>query len=195
MTFGARIESARRRARPERLRPTVRQARVSALHGRRYSRTGRAAASRVRRHTRPTRAAVSAGLGSRRQLSRRVVMAKINRQWILKKRPVGDIRPGDLEFVETPMPVPGPGEFLARTLYLSLDPTNRIWMSDMDQYMPPVQHRRRHARRHGFRRRAVEQSRFQAGRYRVRLHRLAGTCRAERRRRNCRKAACRPPPS
>jgi len=66
-------------------------------------------------------------------------MAKTNRQWILKKRPVGDIRPGDLEFTETPMPAPGPGEFLARTLYLSLDPTNRIWMSDMDQYMPPVQ--------------------------------------------------------
>jgi hypothetical protein len=66
-------------------------------------------------------------------------MAKTNRQWILKKRPVGDIRPGDLEFAETPMPAPGPGEFLARTLYLSLDPTNRIWMSDMDQYMPPVQ--------------------------------------------------------
>ena len=66
-------------------------------------------------------------------------MAKINRQWILKKRPIGEIKPGDLEFVETPLPVPGAGEFLARTLYLSLDPTNRIWMSDMEQYMPPVQ--------------------------------------------------------
>jgi NADPH-dependent curcumin reductase CurA len=28
---------------------------------------------------------------------------------------------------------------LVRNIYLSLDPTNRIWMSDMDQYMPPVQ--------------------------------------------------------
>jgi len=34
--------------------------------------------------------------------------------------------------------VPGPGQVLVRTLYLSLDPTNRIWMSDMEQYMPPV---------------------------------------------------------
>ncbi|MGD0142697.1 MAG: NADP-dependent oxidoreductase, partial [Rhizomicrobium sp.] len=66
-------------------------------------------------------------------------MAKINRQWILKKRPIGDIKPGDLEFVERALPVPGPNEFLARTLYLSLDPTNRIWMSDREQYMPPVQ--------------------------------------------------------
>jgi len=27
---------------------------------------------------------------------------------------------------------------LVRNVYLSLDPTNRIWMSDMEQYMPPV---------------------------------------------------------
>src|SRR5215469_5503647 len=66
-------------------------------------------------------------------------MRNINRQWILKKRPVGDIKPGDLELVETPLPEPGNGQMLVRTLYLSLDPTNRIWMSDMEQYMPPVQ--------------------------------------------------------
>ena len=65
-------------------------------------------------------------------------MRNSNRQWILKKRPVGDIKPGDLELVEEPIPVPGPGQMLVRTMYLSLDPTNRIWMSDMDQYMPPV---------------------------------------------------------
>jgi NADPH2:quinone reductase len=28
---------------------------------------------------------------------------------------------------------------LVRTLYLSLDPTNRLWMSDMRQYSPPVE--------------------------------------------------------
>lgn len=65
-------------------------------------------------------------------------MRNANRQWILKKRPTGDIKPGDLELVESPIPVPGPGQVLLRTLYLSLDPTNRIWMSDMEQYMPPV---------------------------------------------------------
>jgi NADPH-dependent curcumin reductase CurA len=66
-------------------------------------------------------------------------MRNSNRQWILKRRPVGDIKQGDLELVENPIPVPGPGQILVRTLFLSLDPTNRIWMSDMDQYMPPVQ--------------------------------------------------------
>jgi NADPH-dependent curcumin reductase len=65
-------------------------------------------------------------------------MRNANRQWILKKRPVGEIAAGDLELTEHPIPVPGPGQLLVRTVYLSLDPTNRIWMSDMDQYMPPV---------------------------------------------------------
>src|SRR5258708_9238655 len=66
-------------------------------------------------------------------------MRNSNRQWTLRHRPVGEIRAGDLELVDNAIPVPGPGEMLVRTLYLSLDPTNRIWMSDMDQYMPPVQ--------------------------------------------------------
>jgi NADPH-dependent curcumin reductase CurA len=65
-------------------------------------------------------------------------MTKTNRQWVLKRRPSGAIRSGDLELVENPVPQPGQGQFLARTIYLSLDPTNRIWMSDMEQYMPPV---------------------------------------------------------
>ena len=108
-------------------------------------------------------------------------MAKSNRQWILKKRPVGDIKPGDLEFVETPLPEPGPGEFLARTVYLSLDPTNRIWMSDMEQYMPPVQIGE--VMRGGTLSvvERIEQSGFQAGRHRFGFHRLAGIFGDERR--------------
>ena len=62
-----------------------------------------------------------------------------NRQWVLRQRPVGDISPEDLELVAAEVPALKDGEVLARTLYLSLDPTNRIWMSDMKQYMPPVE--------------------------------------------------------
>ncbi len=65
-------------------------------------------------------------------------MRNSNRQWRLKRRPVGEIKPGDLELSDTPKPVPGVGQMLVRNVYLSLDPTNRIWMSDMEQYMPPV---------------------------------------------------------
>ena len=61
------------------------------------------------------------------------------KRWVLRKRPVGEIQPGDLELIEEPIRELADGEVLVRTLYLSLDPTNRIWMSDQDQYMPPVQ--------------------------------------------------------
>ena len=66
-------------------------------------------------------------------------MERTNRIWKLRKRPVGDVGEGDLELVEAPVRALKDGEVLIRTLFLSLDPTNRIWMSDRDQYMPPVQ--------------------------------------------------------
>lgn len=61
-----------------------------------------------------------------------------NRQWILARRPVGDIQDGDLIFREDPVPKARKGEVVVKTEWLSLDPTNRLWMSDAVQYMPPV---------------------------------------------------------
>jgi len=66
-------------------------------------------------------------------------MSDMNRVWRLRKRPTGDITDDVLSFEEETIPEPGEGEFLFRLNYLSLDPTNRIWMSDADQYMPPVE--------------------------------------------------------
>ena len=65
-------------------------------------------------------------------------MTETNKTWILKSRPVGDVKEGDLELVEAPLAPLGDGEVRVRTVYLSLDPTNRIWMSDVDAYLPPV---------------------------------------------------------
>jgi NADPH-dependent curcumin reductase CurA len=65
-------------------------------------------------------------------------MEGINRQFRLAARPVGAIKNSDFEYREEPIPVPQDGEVLARNFYLSLDPTNRVWMSDQEQYMPPV---------------------------------------------------------
>jgi NADPH-dependent curcumin reductase len=61
-----------------------------------------------------------------------------NRQFRLLQRPTGRAKSSDFDFVEAPVPALGPGEALIQTLYLSIDPTNRIWMTDMEQYMPPV---------------------------------------------------------
>ena len=66
-------------------------------------------------------------------------MSDINRVWRLRKRPLADITDDDLTLEEEATPEPGDGEFLIHLDYLSLDPTNRVWMSDMDQYMPPVE--------------------------------------------------------
>jgi hypothetical protein len=65
-------------------------------------------------------------------------MSEINHVWRLRKRPVGDIREGDLTYEEEPIPEPVDQECLFRLNYLSLDATNRMWMSDVEQYMPPV---------------------------------------------------------
>lgn len=62
----------------------------------------------------------------------------VNRKWILRSRPDENVAAGDLELVEAELPALGEGELLVRNIYLSLDPTNRLWMSDRDQYLPPV---------------------------------------------------------
>jgi NADPH-dependent curcumin reductase CurA len=62
----------------------------------------------------------------------------MNQKWMLKRRPELQVATGDLELMEAPIPDLQYGEILVRNLYLSLDPTNRIWMSDRDQYLTPV---------------------------------------------------------
>ena len=64
--------------------------------------------------------------------------SRTNRVHRLRHRPDGELRPGDLELVEEPVPEPGDGQAVIRILRLSLDPTNRIWMSEIRGYMPPV---------------------------------------------------------
>jgi NADPH-dependent curcumin reductase len=62
-----------------------------------------------------------------------------NRRIILASRPQG--RPGldNFRLEEAPVPDPGPGQVLCRTIYLSLDPYMRGRMSDAPSYTNPVQ--------------------------------------------------------
>ncbi|WP_323122089.1 NADP-dependent oxidoreductase [Burkholderia alba] len=62
----------------------------------------------------------------------------INRQLCLKTRPEGRVGQEHFTLVEAPLPELDEGEVLVRVLYLSMDPTNRVWMSDIPQYLPPV---------------------------------------------------------
>src|ERR1700752_744618 len=62
----------------------------------------------------------------------------VNRAFRLRRRPSGGLAPGDLELVHEEIPDLADGQALVKTKLLSLDPTNRIWMSDIRGYMPPV---------------------------------------------------------
>lgn len=62
----------------------------------------------------------------------------MNRQWVLRRRPRGLVTDEDLELVETPVPDLADGQVLVRTVYLSLDPTNRTWMNEAEGYLPPL---------------------------------------------------------
>lgn len=61
----------------------------------------------------------------------------VNRQWKLARRPRGMVQETDFTWVEEPVPTVGPGQVLVRNLYLSMDPTQRGWMS-RDTYIPAM---------------------------------------------------------
>ena len=64
-------------------------------------------------------------------------MAK-NRQILVKELPEGPLEERHFELREGPIPTPGDGEVLTRTIYLSLDPANRAWMRGAT-YRAPVE--------------------------------------------------------
>jgi len=66
-----------------------------------------------------------------------VMSEEKNHQWRLISRPVGDLRESDFEWTSAPIPTLHDGEVLVRVLYLSLDPTNRMWAAT-DTYLPAV---------------------------------------------------------
>jgi len=65
-------------------------------------------------------------------------MAGLNRQILLKSRPVGAPSLGNFELTERPTPEAGEGEVLMRILYLSLDPYMRGRMSAAKSYANPA---------------------------------------------------------
>jgi NADPH-dependent curcumin reductase CurA len=68
-------------------------------------------------------------LPGRRKTAERIVLAS---------RPVGEPTLHNFRLEEFPIPQPGPGQILLRTLWLSLDPYMRGRMSDAPSYAKPV---------------------------------------------------------
>ena len=63
---------------------------------------------------------------------------RINRQWRLAARPVGNFKDSDFKWTEEPVPELKDGELLVHNQYISLDPTNRGWANAVDTYLPAV---------------------------------------------------------
>jgi len=61
----------------------------------------------------------------------------VNRQWLLARRPRGELNADDFSWVTTSVPEPSEGEVLVRNLLLSCDPTQRSWAAG-DTYFPAV---------------------------------------------------------
>lgn len=61
-----------------------------------------------------------------------------NRCFTLQKRPTGELSDSDLGKHEAAITPPAAGQVQIRTTCLSIDPTIRIWMSDVPQYLPPI---------------------------------------------------------
>ena len=60
------------------------------------------------------------------------------RRWYFANRPKHEIEANTLELRTEQLPELAQGEVLLRTLYLSLDATLRVWLSEWDLYIDPV---------------------------------------------------------
>jgi NADPH-dependent curcumin reductase CurA len=63
----------------------------------------------------------------------------LNQQWLLINRPNGRLQRSDFEWHEEPVAPLAAGDVLVRTIYLSLDPTNRGWANASDTYLPAIE--------------------------------------------------------
>ncbi len=65
-------------------------------------------------------------------------MTDRNRRFLLRERPAGRIGPDTFELSEQAVPEIGDGEALVRVDWISVDPTNRMWINETPSYLPPV---------------------------------------------------------
>jgi NADPH-dependent curcumin reductase CurA len=63
---------------------------------------------------------------------------KTNRQWLVAARPQSEVKESDFRWNQATLAEPTDGQVLIRTVYLSLDPTNRVWMNGAESYLPAL---------------------------------------------------------
>lgn len=63
----------------------------------------------------------------------------LNHQLLLDRHPQGRVQATDFRLVDTPLPALAEGQVQVRTIYLSIDPTMRVWLHPIDTYLPMIQ--------------------------------------------------------
>jgi NADPH-dependent curcumin reductase len=71
-------------------------------------------------------------------MSKSKSLGTINRRWLLAEFPQSELSVANFRWSESEVPVPAAGQILVRNLYLSLDPTNRLWASGLETYLPAM---------------------------------------------------------
>ena len=66
-------------------------------------------------------------------------MSLTNTKWVLKERPQGLVKNENFELIKENLRDIKDGEVLIENQYLSFDPTQRMWLTDLPGYLPPVQ--------------------------------------------------------
>ncbi len=65
-------------------------------------------------------------------------MSELNRRLVLAERPIGHVEEQTVRLEQVDVPEPSSGEALVHNRYLSIDPTIRTWMDDVQGYLPPI---------------------------------------------------------
>jgi NADPH-dependent curcumin reductase CurA len=65
-------------------------------------------------------------------------MPERNRRLVLAERPRGEVEEKTIRLEQADVPELQPGQALVRNRYLSIDPTIRTWMDDVQGYLPPI---------------------------------------------------------
>lgn len=61
------------------------------------------------------------------------------RRWVMAERPHGKLETHHLNLVDAPREEIGDGEIEIENIFVSIDPTTRLWMSDVSQHAQPMQ--------------------------------------------------------
>ena len=65
-------------------------------------------------------------------------MSEINRRLVLAERPTGHVEEQTIRLEQVDVPELASGQALVHNRYLSIDPTIRTWMDDVQGYLPPI---------------------------------------------------------